>query len=102
MSTPEETLQCCKAMPARSQIVPLKRRAIAFRSSCWTDEKISEQRKLLIGSYFVCEFSLESAALFNPSIQPAHRRNATGRSIGFCIRTEGLDAELPPRNPGRT
>src|SRR5438477_2844880 len=35
-----------------------------------TDEKISEQRKLLVGSYFVCEFSLESAALFNPSIVP--------------------------------
>src|ERR1700681_247837 len=35
-----------------------------------TDEKISEERKLLIGSYFVCEFSLESAALFNPSIVP--------------------------------
>jgi predicted GH43/DUF377 family glycosyl hydrolase len=35
-----------------------------------TDEEISEQRKLLIGSYFVCEFSLESAALFNPSIVP--------------------------------
>src|SRR6202158_6446106 len=35
-----------------------------------TDEKISEQRKLLISSYFVCEYSLESAALFNPSIVP--------------------------------
>src|SRR6266436_2249466 len=35
-----------------------------------TDEKITEQRKMLIGSYFVCEFSLESAALFNPSIVP--------------------------------
>src|SRR5208283_4101954 len=35
-----------------------------------TDEKISEQRQLLIGSYFVCEYSLESAALFNPSIVP--------------------------------
>jgi predicted GH43/DUF377 family glycosyl hydrolase len=34
------------------------------------DEEISEQRKLLIGSYFVCEYSLESAALFNPSIVP--------------------------------
>lgn len=30
----------------------------------------SEARKLLIGSYFVSEFSLESAALFNPSIVP--------------------------------
>jgi predicted GH43/DUF377 family glycosyl hydrolase len=31
---------------------------------------VSEGRKLLIGSYFVSEFSLESAALFNPSIVP--------------------------------
>ena len=29
---------------------------------------ISEQRKLLIGSFFTHEFSVESAALFNPSI----------------------------------
>ena len=34
------------------------------------NEHISEQRQLLIGSYFVREFSLESAALFNPSIVP--------------------------------
>jgi len=34
------------------------------------DEKLSEQRKLLIGSYFLAEYSLESAALFNPSIVP--------------------------------
>jgi predicted GH43/DUF377 family glycosyl hydrolase len=33
-------------------------------------DEISEQRRLLIGSYFVAEFSLESAALFNPSIVP--------------------------------
>jgi predicted GH43/DUF377 family glycosyl hydrolase len=30
--------------------------------------ELSEQRKLLIGSYFLAEYSLESAALFNPSI----------------------------------
>src|SRR4051794_3813430 len=30
-------------------------------------EDISEQRRLLIGSYFLAEYSLESAALFNPS-----------------------------------
>jgi predicted GH43/DUF377 family glycosyl hydrolase len=35
-----------------------------------TDEVFSEQRKLLIGSYFLAEYSLESAALFNPSIVP--------------------------------
>jgi predicted GH43/DUF377 family glycosyl hydrolase len=33
-----------------------------------SDVNISEQRKLLIGSYFMAEYSLESAALFNPSI----------------------------------
>jgi predicted GH43/DUF377 family glycosyl hydrolase len=35
-----------------------------------TDEALSEQRRLLIGSYFLAEYSLESAALFNPSIVP--------------------------------
>ncbi len=34
------------------------------------DEEVSEQRQLLIGSYFLAEYSLESAALFNPSIVP--------------------------------
>src|SRR5271165_677654 len=34
------------------------------------DERVSEQRRLLIGSYFLAEYSLESAALFNPSIIP--------------------------------
>ncbi len=34
------------------------------------DEELSEQRRLLIGSYFLAEYSLESAALFNPSIVP--------------------------------
>lgn len=34
------------------------------------DEDLSEQRRLLIGSYFLAEYSLESAALFNPSIVP--------------------------------
>jgi predicted GH43/DUF377 family glycosyl hydrolase len=33
-------------------------------------EEISEARQLLIGSYFLAEYSLESAALFNPSIVP--------------------------------
>jgi predicted GH43/DUF377 family glycosyl hydrolase len=33
-------------------------------------DQFSEQRRLLIGSYFLAEYSLESAALFNPSIVP--------------------------------
>jgi predicted GH43/DUF377 family glycosyl hydrolase len=35
-----------------------------------TDHPISEARQLLLGSYFTNEYSLESSALFNPSIVP--------------------------------
>jgi len=35
-----------------------------------TDGEMSEPRQLLIGSYFLAEYSLESAALFSPSIVP--------------------------------
>lgn len=35
----------------------------------WYDE-LSDERKLLVGSYLTMEYSLESAALFNPSIVP--------------------------------
>ena len=34
------------------------------------DPQLSEERQQLIGSYFLAEYSLESAALFNPSIVP--------------------------------
>jgi predicted GH43/DUF377 family glycosyl hydrolase len=40
------------------------------RGSIPVDEGLSQQRRLLIGSYFLAEYSLESAALFNPSIVP--------------------------------
>ena len=40
------------------------------RESLATVEDVSESRRLLIGSYFLAEYSLESAALFNPSIVP--------------------------------
>jgi len=33
-----------------------------------TDQRISENRQLLIGAYFTQEYSLESSALFNPSM----------------------------------
>jgi predicted GH43/DUF377 family glycosyl hydrolase len=35
-----------------------------------SDRPLTEERQLLIGSYFTSEYSLESAALFNPSIIP--------------------------------
>lgn len=40
------------------------------RGSLSADASISQERRLLIGSYFLAEYSLESAALFNPSIVP--------------------------------
>jgi len=40
------------------------------RESLPAHELLSESRRLLIGSYFLAEYSLESAALFNPSIVP--------------------------------
>ncbi len=65
------------------------------------DEEISEQRRLLIGSYFLAEYSLESAALFNPSIVPAPRSNRTCRpalcgSFSACAPL-GKDTFRPSR-----
>src|SRR5580765_1259515 len=51
-----------------------------------TDEEISVGRQLLIGSYFVCEFSLEAAALFNPSIVPhPDQSNLAPGSLRFVL-----------------
>jgi len=50
------------------------------RESVSTDQNVSEQRRLLIGSYFLAEYSLESAALFNPSI--VHDPDQTGLPTG--------------------
>jgi predicted GH43/DUF377 family glycosyl hydrolase len=38
------------------------------RKHLLTDQPTSENRRLLIGSYFTSEYALESAALFNPSM----------------------------------
>lgn len=50
------------------------------REMLFTDAQLSEQRCLLIGSYFLAEYSLESAALFNPSVvaHPDQTRLAAG------------------------
>ena len=47
------------------------------------DVTVSESRQLLIGSYFTSEYSLESAALFNPSIIP--HPDQTNVAAG-CVR----------------
>lgn len=42
----------------------------SLRDHLITDTPLSESRRLLLGSYFTQEYSLEAAALFNPSIVP--------------------------------
>jgi predicted GH43/DUF377 family glycosyl hydrolase len=44
------------------------RRFEQVRDQIPTDEPLSDTRKQLIGAYFTLEYSLESAALFNPSM----------------------------------
>lgn len=36
----------------------------------FTDQKLSRERSMLLGAYFTSEYSLECAALFNPSLIP--------------------------------
>ena len=48
----------------------LKLRFEQVKGHLLTNQKLSEDRKLLIGAYFTHEYSLEAAALFNPSIVP--------------------------------
>ena len=48
-------------------------------------DDFSRNRRLLIGAYLTAEYSIESAALFNPSIVPHHNQAATfpeGRRCG--------------------
>src|SRR5689334_3027666 len=44
------------------------RRYNVYKGLVPTDEELSASRCLLIGAYFTMEYSLESAALFNPSM----------------------------------
>jgi predicted GH43/DUF377 family glycosyl hydrolase len=48
----------------------LMRRFDRVRPCLRTNEEPSDERKLLLGAYFSHEYSLEAAALFNPSIVP--------------------------------
>ena len=66
----------------------------AVRALVPRDAKVSEERKLLIGSYFLSEFSLESAALFNPSIVPhPDQSNLPPHSLRFVM---SLRASIDP------
>src|SRR5262249_22921929 len=48
----------------------LKARFERVKGALLTNQKLSDERKLLIGAYFTHEYALEAAALFNPSIVP--------------------------------
>ncbi|MDF3056355.1 MAG: putative glycosylase [Rariglobus sp.] len=48
----------------------LLRRFEEVRGELITDQSVNEAQKLLIGAYLTQEYSLEAAALFNPSIVP--------------------------------
>jgi predicted GH43/DUF377 family glycosyl hydrolase len=48
----------------------LLRRFEEVREHVVTDRPLSESQRLLIGAFFTLEYSLEAAALFNPSIVP--------------------------------
>ena len=74
-----------------------------------TDQPLSNERKLLIGAYFTNEYSLEAAALFNPSIVPhpdqeglpagalrfilSLRATGEGHISSITFRTGVIDAE---------
>lgn len=61
----------------------LLRRFEEVREHVVTDWPLSESRRLLIGAYFTLEYSLEAAALFNPSIVPHPDQSALPEG---CLR----------------
>jgi len=77
MSLPEDSLgrlleEVSKEFSQRHQGIRARflERFEQVRDALPADREVSEQRRMLIGSYFLAEYSLESAALFNPSIVP--------------------------------
>jgi len=65
---------------------PFLKRFEQIRELLLMDGEISEQRRLLIGSYFLAEYSLESAALFNPSIVPdPNQTDAPSGALRFIL-----------------
>lgn len=62
------------------------RRFAAVRHLLPTDQPLSENRQTLIGAYFTHEYSLEAAALFNPSMVPhPDQDNLPSGSLRFVL-----------------
>ncbi len=77
MSLPEEQLgallkEVCEEFCRRHDRINelFQERFEQVRDLLLTDTQVSPERQLLIGAYFMGEYSLESAALFNPSMVP--------------------------------
>jgi hypothetical protein len=66
----EETERMLHAFAERHQHLRayLERRFDEVQHDLITDQALSNSRKLLIGAYLTLEYSLEAAALFNPSV----------------------------------
>jgi predicted GH43/DUF377 family glycosyl hydrolase len=63
----------------------------ASRSHLLTDEPLSDERQLLIGAYFTQEYSLESAALFNPSLVPHwDQSGVSANSLRFIVSLRAI------------
>ncbi|MCO8122322.1 glycoside hydrolase family 130 protein [Stieleria sp. TO1_6] len=63
-----------------------------IRHHLFTDNPLSENRRLLLGAYFTQEYALESAALFNPSLvwHPDQRNLPQGaRRFAMSLRSVG-------------
>ena len=87
----------------------LRRRFERVRGRLPSDQKLSEERELLLGAYFSNEYALEAAALFNPSIVPhpdqsdlppgslrfilSLRATGEGHISSITFRTGYLDAD---------
>jgi predicted GH43/DUF377 family glycosyl hydrolase len=87
----------------------LRRRFEQARPCLRTDARLSAERELLLGAYFSHEYSLEAAALFNPSIVPhpdqsdlppgslrfilSLRATGEGHISSLTFRTGFLDAQ---------
>ncbi len=87
------------------------------RARCRPTRNSPKQRRLLIGAYFLAEYSLESAALFNPSIVPhpdqsglppgalrfilSLRATGEGHISSITFRTGIIHADQRHRGPAR-
>src|SRR5436190_5946053 len=87
----------------------LKNRFEQIRRHLPADGNLSEERELLIGAHFTHEYSLEAAALFNPSIVPhpdqsdlppgslrfilSLRATGEGHISSITFRTGAIDSE---------